>query len=125
MPNEKQLLVVEDDAELLETIIAALKRAGFACTGVASVQEAQFKLKIVKYACVILDLKLGDSSGEDIVTFMRTRKDILNHQTPVLLASGNINSEIVIGLAGKVQGGLVKPLDMDVLCEKVKNLIGA
>jgi DNA-binding response OmpR family regulator len=118
----KHILVIEDDKDLLESMKSILVDAGFVSTGVSAVREASFKLKNQKYACVVLDLRLGDESGEEIVEFMRTRKEIPNGQTPVLVVSASISPEVMKRLAGRIQGAIVKPFDLQAFTEKVKKL---
>ena len=120
----RPILIVEDDQSLRSSLIGALEGEDFTCMGVGTVREATFKLKNQKFACVVLDLKLGEESGVEVATFMRTRKEIPNHLTPVLVVSGSFEPEVMKSLAGKVQGAMVKPLDLAALKEKLKKISG-
>lgn len=118
----KHILIIEDAAELLTSLKESLQTEGFSCTGVATARDATFKLKNQKYACVLLDLKLGKEKSEEIINFMRARKELPNYQTPMLIVSENVDTETMKSLAGKVQGAIVKPFDPKILCEKIKKL---
>ncbi|MGZ3694233.1 MAG: response regulator [Bdellovibrionota bacterium] len=117
--EKKHILVVEDDIELLGALLKTIIAAGYAATGASNVREATFKLKNQKFTSVVLDLKLGEEDGFEVVEYIRSRKG-LNKETPIIVASGNLNAEVAKKLAGKIQGALVKPYEAVVLMDLVK-----
>jgi CheY-like chemotaxis protein len=108
----KLVLVVEDDADQSNAMLKTLQESGFSPMGVPGVREAIFKLKNQKFSLVVLDLLLGEERGQELIDLIRTRPDIPNAATPILVVSANLSKEALQGMAGKVQGAMVKPLDM-------------
>ncbi len=76
-----RILVVEDDAILLDGLSVGLGLAGFTVDAVASCGDAEAALAAQNYNAVVLDLMLPDGSGLDILKSMRQARD----ETPVLL----------------------------------------
>ena len=69
-----RVLVVDDDLGTRETYHAALHRVGYAVTLADSAGSAIAALATgVKTHAVMLDLKLGDMTGYDVLRWMRTR----------------------------------------------------
>ncbi|HNM31537.1 MAG TPA: response regulator, partial [Chitinophagales bacterium] len=68
--NEKHILVVEDDAELCNSIMKALFDQGYTPAGATDIKDAAFKLKNQKYNCILLDLKLHNDSGVDLLVYI-------------------------------------------------------
>lgn len=118
------ILVVDDDVDLCNGIMRALHREGFQPGGSVEVRDAMFKLKNQKYACVLLDMKLGVDLGEELIAFMRDRPDHENSATPIIVISGNLDRPLVSKIANRIQGALVKPFDMTSLIEAVKKQVG-
>ncbi len=116
----KPILVVEDDVELCNAILATLHRAEYAPVGVVDLREAMFKVKNQRFSCVILDMRLRGSSGEDLVDFIRDRKDVPNNDTPILVISGFLDKAILEHIAKRIQGALVKPFEMTALLQMVE-----
>ena len=120
----KPILVVEDDKDICLSLIEALNAAGFLASGAASVEDAQRKMRNQTYACLLIDLRLGAAAGEDLVTDIRTRPELNNLTTPVLVVSAHIDEIAVARLKGKIQGALVKPVMLELLQNAVKRLAG-
>ncbi|MGE3263507.1 MAG: response regulator [Bacteriovoracia bacterium] len=120
----KQILVVEDDVEVCNAILTALSRQGYRPTGVTSAREAMFKLKNQKYACILLDMRLGEETGEDLIEFVRHRKDSSNTSTPVLVVSGHLDRHLVLKIASQIQGAIVKPFEQKDLLAQLEKILG-
>ncbi len=82
----KDMLIVEDD-EVQRTSIAELIGNGdVKITMAADGREARALLKSKTFDCVILDLKLPDTSGSELLEFIRQDNRIF--QTPVIVYTG-------------------------------------
>lgn len=123
MYRDKNILVVDDDVDLCNSIVAALHREGFRPTGVVSGREANFKLKNQKYSCILLDMHLGHEDGDELIDVIRNRKDSQNNDTPILVISGFLDKPLLEKIAKDIQGALVKPFELSVLIEQVKKLV--
>lgn len=120
MKKKQKVLVVDDDADLCNSIIQSLYDAGFDASGSTEISDAMFKLKNQEFACIILDMKIRNDSGDDILIYVRERTDSLNLTTPILVISGNLDQDILVNIAKYVQGVMVKPFNMTALLDGVK-----
>ena len=55
-----KILVIEDDALLLQGLILAMQSEGYVCDGVATAHEAALSLASNHYSLIVLDLGLPD-----------------------------------------------------------------
>ena len=71
---EKSLLILDDDDVFRNRLITAMKRKGYEAYGAASVQEAKSSLseKFPKYA--VVDLRLDDGNGLEIVSLLSKQR---------------------------------------------------
>ena len=107
---EKRLLIVDDDRPFRERLAKALERRGFVVTAVEKVSEgiAIAKLETPNYA--VLDLRLHDGSGLDVVPAIREAD--ANSRIVILTGYGNIATAVAAVKAGAVDY-LAKPADAD------------
>ncbi len=117
-PLEKpRLLYVEDDPDLVE-IVTALVAETAHTTVAGSLGQARSKLKKGTFDLVILDVRLPDGSGLDLLESLR---DENGQPTPVIIFSGD---EVVGELARQVDAALVKSRTSDIqLLETIRRLI--
>jgi len=120
MNKNKNILVVDDDVDLCNSIVSALHRDGFRPTGVTTAREAIFKLKNQKYDCLILDMRLENETGEEVIEVIRHRKDSQNASTPIIVVSGYLDKPLLVQVAKDIQAALVKPFELSKLLETVK-----
>ena len=108
----RTLLLVDDDAPLRERLGRALAQRGFAVTTADSVQagtEAAHR-HLPSYA--VVDLRLGDGSGLDVVAALRqARTDV---RVVMLTGYGNIATAVAAVKAGALDY-LPKPADADAI----------
>ncbi|MBK20636.1 MAG: two-component system response regulator [Rhodospirillaceae bacterium] len=108
--TDKKLLIVDDDRPFRERLAKAMERQGFVVTPVETVSEgiAVAKLEAPNYA--VLDLRLDDGSGLDIVPAVREADP--NSRIVILTGYGNIATAVAAVKAGAVDY-LAKPADAD------------
>ena len=106
----KRLLIVDDDRPFRERLAKALERQGFVVTAVEKVSEgiAMARLQMPKFA--VLDLRLQDGSGLDVVPVIREADP--NSRIVILTGYGNIATAVAAVKAGAVDY-LAKPADAD------------
>ena len=106
----KRLLIVDDDRPFRERLAKALERRGFAVTAVEKVSEgiAMARLEEPKFA--VLDLRLQDGSGLDVVPVIREADP--NSRIVILTGYGNIATAVAAVKAGAIDY-LAKPADAD------------
>ncbi|MBL0374209.1 ActR/PrrA/RegA family redox response regulator transcription factor [Rhizobium sp. KVB221] len=104
------LLIVEDDAPFLKRLARAMESRGFKVETAESVAEgvAKAKARPPKYA--VVDLRLADGSGLDVIETIRSRRD--DSQVIVLTGYGNIATAVTAVKLGAIDY-LAKPADAD------------
>jgi len=83
----KRVLIVEDDTLQRESMSKLISDPGVEITAVALGQEALEALKKTIYDCMVIDLKLPDMSGEELLKKM-TEQEGLNNFPPVIVYTG-------------------------------------
>jgi len=83
----KRVLVVEDDTLQRESIVKLIMGNDLEITAIALGSEALQALKKCTFDCIIMDLKLPDMSGEQLLEKM-TENDNLDSLPPVIVYTG-------------------------------------
>jgi two-component system response regulator RegA len=109
----RKLLIVEDDEAFRLRLARAMERRGYAVTMAESIAAADAALA-GGYApeCAVVDLKLGDGSGLDLVP--RIRAAAPDSRVVILTGYGNIATSVAAIKAGAVDY-IPKPADADVI----------
>lgn len=112
-----RILVVEDDAILLDGLSVGLGLAGFTVDAVSNCGDAEAAIAAQNYNAVVLDLMLPDGSGLDLLKSLRQARD----ETPVLLltARDQVNERIA-GLDAGADDYVGKPFDLHELAARVR-----
>jgi two-component system response regulator RegA len=106
------LLLVDDEPVFRQVLATALRRRGFEVATAGDVREAQAALSELVPTHAVIDLKLPDGSGLDLVAPLRAR----NAQARIVVLSGYASIPTAID-AIKLGATyyLAKPVDADVL----------
>ena len=107
-----RVLLIEDDRELAQALIAALTPRGLSVDLARSADEGDAYLQHADYAAILLDLGLPDEDGLALLHRLRARGD--TRPVLVLTARGTIDARIR-GLNEGADDYLVKPFDVDEL----------
>nr|WP_115937977.1 ActR/PrrA/RegA family redox response regulator transcription factor [Aestuariispira insulae] len=108
--SDRSLLIMDDDMPLRNRLVRAMEKRGFDVTGVGSVGEALETLSERAPAFAVLDLRLEDGSGLEVVeALIESRPDI---RIIMLTGYGNIASAVSAIKAGAIDY-LSKPADAD------------
>jgi two-component system phosphate regulon response regulator OmpR len=118
------ILIVEDDEGVAEDLAAALDAAGYRPICAKGAQDANIKLSNQRFSLALIDLKLAQGKGEDIILGTRAR-DSLNKDTPIVLISGYLDPELIKRVGPLVNGMLVKPFDMKTVIARVAAVLAA
>ena len=106
----KSLLIVDDDAVYRQRLAMALEKRGFSVAQADGVASGIAAAKVAAPRYAVVDLRLGDGSGLDIVTEIRqVRPDC---RIVILTGYGNIATAVAAIKHGAVDY-LPKPADAD------------
>jgi two-component system response regulator RegA len=108
--SERTLLIVDDDAPLRNRLARAMEQRGFQVTAAESVSEGIAASATMPPAFAVVDLRLDDGSGLEVVSALRgARPDM---RIVMLTGYGNIATAVVAIKAGAIDF-LAKPADAD------------
>ena len=88
----KRVLVVEDDARQRDSVVHLIKEDDIDIAAVATGAEALELLKDTVYDCMIIDLKLPDMDGSDLLERMTT-EDISSFPPVIVYTGRNLTRE--------------------------------
>jgi len=115
-----RLLIIEDEARIVEILRSALSRSGFAVDAVGRCADARAALEVNPYDAVILDLGLPDGDGLALLKDMRAG----GNAVPVLVLTARDSVEHrVAGLDTGADDYLVKPFAMSEVVARIKALL--
>ncbi len=114
-----RVLVVEDEPDLLASLLKALREDGYAADGAADGEEGSFKAGIYEYDALVLDVMLPGIDGWELLRRLRKTK-----KTPVLMLTARDSvKDRVRGLDTGADDYLVKPFDLEELLARLRALI--
>ena len=107
---DRSLLIVEDDKPFLERLSRAMETRGFDVTSCESVADGISQIGKAAPAFAVVDLRLGDGNGLDVVSALKTKRP--DARAIVLSGYGNIATAVTAVKLGAVDY-LAKPADAD------------
>jgi two-component system, OmpR family, response regulator QseB len=110
------LLIIEDDIDLGQALLASLKAEGLSALWVRKLADAPAGLGEPKPACVLLDLSLPDGDGLELLR--RWRRDQLNVPVIVITARSALEDRLA-GLHAGADDFIVKPFAVAELVARI------
>lgn len=110
------LLIIEDDMDLGQALLASLRLAGHTATWVRRVQDsiASFDAELVD--CVLLDINLPDGNGFDLLRRWRSAASLV----PIIVITARAAlDDRLKGLDGGADDFVVKPFDTAELISRI------
>jgi len=112
-----KVLVVEDSKEIASSVHDFLAREGYICELAYSFDEAQEKLLLYTYDCVLLDIMLPDGNGLVLLKFIRAQKI----QSGILIISAkDAMDDKILGLEGGADDYITKPFHLPELHARLR-----
>ena len=107
---DKSLLIVDDDNPLRDRLARAMEKKGFQVMQAESVKMGITQAKNSPPAFAVVDLRLGDGSGLDVVK--EIHKQNKDSRVVMLTGYGNIPTAVAAVKAGAIDY-IPKPVDAD------------
>lgn len=115
----KMIVVVDDDPDILSTLRLALEKEGYRVATAESAVALLTKLPPMGPELILLDVMLPWVSGYDICHILKSKFD----NCPIIMISGRSQrADVERGFWSGADEYFTKPLDLDVLLEKVQEL---
>ena len=108
--GDKSLLIVDDDNPFRERLARAMEKKGFVVTQAESVKKGIDSLKLTKPAFAVVDLRLNDGNGLEVVKEIQNLNT--NSRIIMLTGYGNIPTAVAAIKHGAIDY-LAKPADAD------------
>jgi DNA-binding response OmpR family regulator len=119
--NAAKIFIIDDERTIRLTFRLALETDGYEVQDAASADEAMMGFQSEKYDLVVLDLRIGEDSGLDVLASMRQQ----GIQTPTLMitAYGSIRNAVRAIQLGAIDF-LEKPIEPVALRKIVADILG-
>jgi DNA-binding response OmpR family regulator len=112
------VLLVDDEAEFLETLVKRLRKRKLIVRGVTRGEEALEELTANPVDIVILDVKMPGMSGLETLRRIKRQYPL----TEVIMLTGHASMEVAIeGMDIGAFDYLMKPIDIDELLYKIQD----
>ncbi len=116
--EDKKFLFVDDEEELVSTLVERLGfrdiHAAYEVNGASAIE----RLRKEQFDIVILDLKLPGISGEETLRVINREHPML----PVVIITGHLSATEQHTIPNGAADYLTKPINIDDLLEKIKNV---
>jgi len=115
-----QIIVVDDDPALRQMVTRYLEDHNVPATSVASRSELNRHFEAAHPSLIILDLRLGQDDGLDLLRELRSHSDV-----PVIITTGHRTDEIdrIVGLELGADDYIVKPFSLRELLARVRAVL--
>jgi len=114
-----RILVIEDETDLLASLVKALREEGYAVDSASDGEEGLYKAQSWDYDALVLDVMLPRIDGWSVLERLRQTK-----KTPVLmLTARDAARDRVRGLDSGADDYMVKPFDLEELFARLRALI--
>lgn len=115
-----RLLLLEDDAGLIDGLRYALEKNGFTLCVARTAGEARTALSGGRFDLLLLDVTLPDGTGFEICDAVRRRGDA----TPIIfLTAADEETSIIRGLDSGGDDYITKPFRLGELCSRIRALL--
>jgi DNA-binding response OmpR family regulator len=114
-----QILIVEDEDSLMESMVIYLEMEGFKCVQARNYQSALDLMDKFRYLCLLIDLNLPDGDGIDLVKRARQIEDIPGI---IIISARDAIEHRIEGLEAGADDYLVKPFHLSELVARVHSV---
>ncbi len=115
-----KILLIEDEKELAESILAYAKKENYICEAVWTFEEAIEKINLYQYDCIVVDITLPDGSGLQVIRELKRNK---SDTGIIIISAKNSLEDKLIGLDIGADDYLTKPFHLPELNARIKSII--
>ncbi|GGA90532.1 response regulator transcription factor [Puia dinghuensis] len=115
-----KVLIIEDQQELSDSIMAYLARENFACEVAYDFETAREKVNKYEYSCIILDISLPLGNGLNILKELKARDKA---EGVLIISARNSLDDKLHGLNLGADDYLTKPFHLPELAARVNAII--
>ena len=121
--NQKHILCIEDDADMLELLYIILRHKGYLVSGASNGQEGLLAVREKLPDLVLLDLMMPEMDGWEV--YQQMKADVLTKHIPVIVVTAKTQSiDKVLGLhVAKVNDYISKPFSPSNLIDSITKVL--
>lgn len=115
-----KLLIVEDEPELLESMVKYLSLEDYTCEAAMTYREALEKMEVYQYDCILLDIMLPGGDGLSLLKELK-----VNRKTDgvLIISAKNRLEDKITGLKMGADDYLAKPFHLPELGARIAAII--
>jgi two-component system, OmpR family, response regulator len=119
-PDEHRVLVVDDEANIVDVISMALRFQGFAVESAGSGAEALAKVDSFRPHIIVLDVMLGDMEGFDVARRLGAERS----RVPIIfLTARDAVEDRIRGLTLGGDDYVTKPFSLEELVARIRSIL--
>lgn len=115
-----KILIIEDEKQLLDSMLTFLQESGMTCEKAITLVEAIEKIEHTDYDCIVLDIGLPDGSGLKIIEEMQNKE---NQTAIVIVSAKNSLDDRLTGLNFGADDYVTKPFYMPELVARIRSVV--
>jgi DNA-binding response OmpR family regulator len=115
-----KVLVIEDEAELLNSISTYLKMEGYVVEGARDYQEGSEKINLYEYDCILADVGLPDGNGLKLVELLKSKQ---SNTGVMIISARNSLEDKITGLDIGADDYLTKPFNLSELNARIRSIL--
>jgi DNA-binding response OmpR family regulator len=119
--DQKRILVIDDDESVLGTVARILELEGYRVETARTGREAIEKSQRDFYNLAIIDIRLTDMDGTDLLTTMRDKTPTTPRMIKIMLTGYASAGDRTETIRENADDYLVKPIEVDALLTTIKN----
>jgi len=120
MEEKARILIVDDDKSVSKSLSLILEKKGYCTQWAGTGKEALTKAKESAFNVALIDLRLPDTSGVELVEPLKK----LNPNTALMIVTGYASLDTSVEAMDKgVFAYLIKPLNMDEVLQRVEDIL--
>lgn len=117
--KKKSILLIDDDEDFLALTAELIKSIGYNVVYAHTLPLSLIKVNNQSFNVILLDLCLKRVSGLKVLEQIRRNHLSMNHNTPIILLSGNIDPHIMKDYKHEIDDAMVKPVPLELLQTKL------
>lgn len=115
-----KILIIEDERELVKSMAQYLRQESYVCEVAYTTQEANEKILLFEYDCILLDINLPDGNGLKILETLKANQ---KSDGVIIITARNSVEDKVAGLNLGADDYLAKPFFLPELAARVSAVI--
>jgi DNA-binding response OmpR family regulator len=115
-----KILIIEDERELANSMVQYLRQESYICEVAHTVSDAEEKIAVHDYDCILLDITLPDGNGLKILEKLREENRL---EGVIVISARNSLDDRVKGLNLGADDYLPKPFHLSELGARVSSVI--